>query len=179
MQKMQDRQQGGVADQSRFDHLAQPGLAGRAQLPVQGWDAGGEVNQGTFGGGERVAATGFLQSRFDEKALRRELAAARAEPEHGPESRPHGHPSTPYRSMRRNRAKVSCSYNYVNSELRIVLSHSRDYRSVTKQMVGENTCQHCFAHGDGADADARIVPAFGEDLDILASGADAAHGGED
>ena len=64
VQKMQDRQQGGVADQSRLDHLAQPGLAGRAQLPVQGWDAGGEVDQGTFGGGERVAATEFLQSRI-------------------------------------------------------------------------------------------------------------------
>ncbi len=48
-------------------------------------------------------------------------------------------------------------------------------RAMAQQVVGEHRRHHRLADRDGADADARIVPALGLDLDLVAVGIDGAH----
>ena len=41
-------------------------------------------------------------------------------------------------------------------------------RAVTKQVIGQHTGDHGLTHWNRANADTRIVPTLGDDLDVLA-----------
>ncbi len=51
--------------------------------------------------------------------------------------------------------------------------------AVAEEVVGEDAGEHGFADGHGADADARVVAAFGGEVDFLAHFVNGADGGED
>src|SRR6478752_3853987 len=69
------------------------------------------------------------------------------------------------------RGRTCCSRwrSWVTRELR-----SADLGAVTEIVIGEDDGEHRFADRHGADADARVVPAFGRDLDLLAGAVDRA-----
>src|SRR6267378_8533098 len=51
--------------------------------------------------------------------------------------------------------------------------------AMAQEMIGEDAGHHRLADRDGADADARVVPAMGFDLDLIAIDIDGAHGMQD
>src|SRR5947209_8889208 len=51
--------------------------------------------------------------------------------------------------------------------------------AIAEEMVGEDAGHHGFAHRDGADADAGVVPAMRLDLDLVQFRVDRAHRLED
>src|ERR1700730_508301 len=62
---------------------------------------------------------------------------------------------------------------------RRMLSNFSDQRAMTEQVIGENACDHRFAHRNRPDADAGVVPARGRDLDLVAFNIDGAQRIED
>jgi len=47
---------------------------------------------------------------------------------------------------------------------------------VTQHVIGEHASEHGFGYGDAANADARVVAAFGHDVDFFAAARDRPYG---